>query len=29
MADELRQNAEEFFFSEDPAARGNWLVGPF
>lgn len=29
IADELRQNAEEFFFSEDPAARGNWLVGPF
>ncbi|MFN8491576.1 MAG: EF-hand domain-containing protein [Caldilineaceae bacterium] len=28
-ADELRQHAEEFFFSEDPAAHGNWLVGPF
>ncbi|MCB0183242.1 MAG: EF-hand domain-containing protein [Caldilineaceae bacterium] len=28
-ADELRQNAEEFFFSDDPAAPGNWLVGPY
>lgn len=28
-ADELRQNAEEFFFSDDPTAPGNWLVGPF
>ena len=28
-ADELRQNAEEFFFSDDPEAAGNWLVGPF
>lgn len=28
-ADELHQNAAEFFFSNDPAAPGNWLVGPF
>ena len=28
-ADELHQNAQEFFFSDDPAAPGNWLVGPF
>lgn len=27
--DELIKNAEEFFFSEDPEAPGNWLVGPF
>ena len=27
--DELRQNAEEFFFSDDPNARGNWLIGPY
>jgi juvenile hormone diol kinase len=27
--DELLQNAEEFFFSDDPQAAGNWLVGPY
>jgi len=26
--DELMQNVEEFFFGEDEAAPGNWLVGP-
>jgi len=25
---ELLQNVEEFFYGEDPNARGNWLVGP-
>lgn len=27
--DELIQSAGEFFLSDDPAAPGNWLVGPF
>ena len=27
--DELIQNAEEFFYSDDPQAAGNWLVGPY
>ncbi len=27
--DELLQNAQEFFYSDDPQARGNWLVGPY
>ena len=27
--DELLKNAEEFFLSDDPAAPGNWLVGPY
>jgi Ca2+-binding EF-hand superfamily protein len=26
--EELLAAVEEFFFSEDPAARGNWLLGP-
>lgn len=26
--DELSCSVEEFFYSEDPAAPGNWLVGP-
>jgi Ca2+-binding EF-hand superfamily protein len=26
--DELLAAVEEFCFSEDPAARGNWLLGP-
>jgi len=26
--EELLAAVEEFFFSEDPAARGNWLIGP-
>ena len=27
--DELIQNAEEFFYSDDPQALGNWLIGPY
>lgn len=26
--DELLAAVDEFYFSEDPAARGNWLLGP-
>ena len=27
--DELMKDVEEFYYSNDPAAPGNWLVGPF
>ena len=27
--DELLKDVEEFYYSNDPAAPGNWLVGPF
>ncbi|MBI3943901.1 MAG: EF-hand domain-containing protein [Chloroflexi bacterium] len=27
--EELLQNIEEFFLSEEPNAAGNWLVGPY
>jgi Ca2+-binding EF-hand superfamily protein len=27
--EELIQNAEEFFLSDDPQAAGNWLIGPY
>jgi Ca2+-binding EF-hand superfamily protein len=27
--DELLKDVEEFYYSDDPAAPGNWLVGPY
>lgn len=27
--EECRQDAEEFYRSDDPAAPGNWLFGPY
>jgi Ca2+-binding EF-hand superfamily protein len=27
--DEISQAVEEFYYSEDPEAPGNWLIGPF
>ena len=28
VREELLQNVEEFYGSDDPGAPGNWLVGP-
>lgn len=29
LTDEMLVNAQEFFFSDDPEAPGNWILGPY